>query len=69
MLQLTGEQDQRTHRVLAAAYAEVGRFSEAQAEIRRAVMLADGKRGNMTPDALEGEVRAYEAELPFREYR
>lgn len=52
---------------LAAAYAEVGRFSEAAEGARRALKLALMQENTALADALRKRIALYEAGLPYRE--
>ena len=64
-IQVTGESDPDTLDILAAAYAESGRFPEAIAAIRRAISLARA-RGESRPP-FEYRLSLYIEGRPFRE--
>jgi tetratricopeptide (TPR) repeat protein len=53
--------------VLAAAYAEAGRFSEAVTTAQRALKLAKQQNDQALAAALRGRIALYEAEKPFRQ--
>jgi tetratricopeptide (TPR) repeat protein len=65
--QQTGGQDPMILRALAAAYAETGRFSDAQAAARRALQLAEAGSNAMLSDMLRLEMKSYQAGSPFRD--
>jgi tetratricopeptide (TPR) repeat protein len=52
---------------LAAAYAETGRFSEAAAAAERARQLAVAQTNSFLAEALEAQLRQYQAGHPFHE--
>lgn len=52
--------------VLAAAYAEAGRFSEAAAAAREAVELAVQSESRSTTNAMRARLALYEAHKPYR---
>jgi len=52
--------------VLAAAYAEVGRFDDAASTLKRAVELAEQQRKEPLTEALRGRLACYRQGLPFR---
>ena len=53
--------------VLAAAYAEAGRFPEAVATARKALHQATQKNKRGLADALRGRIALYEAGKPYRQ--
>ena len=53
--------------VLAAAYAEAGRFSEAAATAREAIRFAESQGNAPRAEALRNELGSYEAKTPWRE--
>ncbi len=59
-------EEARTLDILAAAYAESGRFEEAVASARRALELARSKGGRVAP-GLEARLAGYEEEHPHRQ--
>ena len=65
-VQLTGGQDPAALDTLAAAYAEAGRFPEAIQTARRAVELAKRQNNGPLLDAIQNELRLYEAGKPLR---
>jgi tetratricopeptide (TPR) repeat protein len=54
-------------RTLAAAYAEAGRFSDAIETAGRALQLAKAQSNRAWADALQSEIRLYQAGLPLRD--
>jgi protein O-mannosyl-transferase len=52
-------------RILAAAYAEAGRFAEAAETAQQALQLADGQDNTFLVDALGKEIALYQSGLPF----
>jgi hypothetical protein len=66
-VQFSGGKDANYLRTLAAAYAEVGQFSETIATAEQALQIAtaQGKSGSAT--ILEKEVILYRAHTPLRE--
>jgi tetratricopeptide (TPR) repeat protein len=65
--QLSGGGNPALLRTLAAAYAESGRFTEAAETARRAMPLAAAQTNTVLMDALRGQIKLYEAGLPFRD--
>jgi tetratricopeptide (TPR) repeat protein len=65
-MELSGGNDPKFLRTLAAAYAESGRFSEAITTARQAMMTAtmQGKAG--LTHVLDGDVGLYRAHVPLR---
>lgn len=51
---------------LAAAYAETGRFSEAEDAALRAEKLADAQGDASLVERIRGEIDSYKAEMPLR---
>ena len=51
--------------VLAAAYAEAGRFEDARATIARAIQAANAERPDFVPQLLQRQ-RLYASDLPYR---
>jgi tetratricopeptide (TPR) repeat protein len=68
-MELSGGNDPKFLRTLAAAYAESGRFSEAITTARQAMMTAtvQGKAG--LAHVLDGDVELYRANVPLRAAR
>jgi hypothetical protein len=66
-VELSGGNDPKFLRTLAAAYAESGRFSEAITTAQQAMMTANmqGKAG--LAHVLYGDVELYRANVPLRE--
>ena len=52
---------------LAAAYAEVGRFSEAVQTGRKALQLATQQQKLPLAESLQAKIRLYESGTPYRE--
>jgi tetratricopeptide (TPR) repeat protein len=52
-------------RILAAAYAEAGRFAEAKETIQKAMATANGQGNTALADALQGELALYQLGLPY----
>jgi tetratricopeptide (TPR) repeat protein len=52
---------------LAAAYAEAGQFPEAVGMARRAMDLSIAKNNRPLADAIQTQLKLYEANLPYRE--
>jgi tetratricopeptide (TPR) repeat protein len=65
--QLSGGKDLRVLHVLAAAYAEGGRFPDAIATAEQALRLADAAAEADWRQRLEGETNLYHASKPLRE--
>jgi protein O-mannosyl-transferase len=52
-------------RILAAAYAETGRFAEAKATAQQALQAAEAQGNSALSSALRGEIALYELGLPY----
>jgi tetratricopeptide (TPR) repeat protein len=52
-------------RILAAAYAETGRFAEAKETARQALDAANAQGNTALADAVQGELALYDLGLPF----
>jgi tetratricopeptide (TPR) repeat protein len=65
--QLTGGENPVILHTLAAAYAEVGRFSDARRSAQKAIELAQAAGQKDLAGQLNGELKLYEAGLPFHE--
>jgi len=63
---LSGGRDPKFIRTLAAAYAESGRFSEAIATAKQAVMIATMQGKSGLARVLDEDVRLYRANIPLR---
>jgi tetratricopeptide (TPR) repeat protein len=66
-VQLSGGKDPNYLRTLAAAYAEVGQFSEAIATAEQAMQIASVQGKSKLATILEKEVILYRAHTPLRE--
>ena len=64
---LTGGKRSDILGILAAAYAEAGRFSEAVATAKIALKLAQERHLSHSTDALRAQIVLYEAQKPFRQ--
>jgi tetratricopeptide (TPR) repeat protein len=53
-------------RILAAAYAEAGRFGEAKETAQRALQSANVQGNSELADSLRDEIALYELGLPYR---
>jgi tetratricopeptide (TPR) repeat protein len=65
--QLSGNQDPDILRSLAAAYAESGRFAEAVPAAQRALQFADAQTGTELAEALQVQLKFYQAGSPYRD--
>jgi tetratricopeptide (TPR) repeat protein len=65
--QLAGSNNPTIAGTLAAAYAEVGRFSEAVTTARQALQLAIVQTNTAAVNALQMQIGFYQASLPFRD--
>jgi superkiller protein 3 len=65
--QLTGGENPVILHTLAAAYAEVGRFSDAMQSAQKAIELAKAAGGKNMAGQFNSELKLYEAGLPFHE--
>jgi Flp pilus assembly protein TadD len=66
---LADNKEQRTIATLAAAYAEMGRFSEAVATAQRALQLALNEGNNGRAAAIRSQLKFYESGAAFRDRR
>jgi protein O-mannosyl-transferase len=64
---LSGSKNPAIAGTLAAAYAEAGRFSEAVATAQRALGLAKAQTNDALIDALQSQIRLYQAGSPTRD--
>ena len=65
--QLTGGESPLILHTLAAAYAEVGRFSDARRSAQKAIELAQAAGQNDLAEQFDGELKLYEKGLPFHQ--
>jgi len=63
--QLAGGENPTILHTLAAAYAEAGRFSDAQRSAQKAMALARAAGRSDLVEQLNGELKLYAAGLPF----
>jgi protein O-mannosyl-transferase len=63
--QALGSRDPKVLDILAAAYAECGRFAEAKATAREALTQASASRQTSLASQIEARIRLYEKEQPF----
>ena len=54
-------------RILAAAYAEAGRFAEAKETAQHALEAANIQGNTTLADALQGELALYDLGLPYHQ--
>jgi len=66
-VELTKAADPIAFDVLGAAFAEMGRFSEAIASVQKAIALVNGRRDEQFLADLESRLKLYRAGKPFRE--
>jgi tetratricopeptide (TPR) repeat protein len=66
-MQLSGGQDPAVLDTLAAAFAEVGRFSEAVQTVRQALSLATQQNRQALAEVLKAQIALFEAKTPFHE--
>jgi tetratricopeptide (TPR) repeat protein len=64
---LCGGKDPQIIGAVAAAYAETGQFPEAIAAARQALPLAAAQNNTALADALQEQIKLYQAERPFRD--
>ena len=64
--QLTGNANPTVLHILAAAYAQNGKFSEALETARRSLQLATGQNNTALAEALRTEINLYENGFPCR---
>jgi Flp pilus assembly protein TadD len=67
MERLSSGKDSLMIMILAAAYAEAGRFPEAVAAAERARQLAVQQGNNSLADVLDAQIKLYQAGTPFRD--
>ncbi len=67
--QLTGSANPKALRILAAAYAQNGKFPEAIATPQRSLQLATDQNNAALMQALQNEIDLYEKGLPYRSQR
>ena len=68
-VQLTGGKDAKLLDILAAAYAESGRFAEAVATVQRALANASDQNDSVSADALRDRLKLYQAGSPYHQAR
>jgi tetratricopeptide (TPR) repeat protein len=66
-VRLSGAQDSMALDVLAAAYAEAGRFPEARAALGKALALATQRQDRTLADVLRSRLARYESDQPYRQ--
>jgi tetratricopeptide (TPR) repeat protein len=66
-LQLSNEQDPRIFRLLAAAYAENGRFDDAITAAERGLQLASARGDSALAATLEENIALYRNKVPLRD--
>jgi protein O-mannosyl-transferase len=64
--QLTNGANPRVLRILAAAYAQTGKFSEAVETAQRSLQLATDQNNTALAEALQTEIDLYQKGLPYR---
>jgi Flp pilus assembly protein TadD len=64
--QMTGGANPKALRILAAAYAQSGKFSEATATAQRSLQLATDQNNAALEEALRTEIDLYAKGLPYR---
>jgi Flp pilus assembly protein TadD len=65
--QLAGGNDPMLAAILAAAYAEAGRFDQAVTAARRALQLATGQNNTAMVSAIQAQLNGYQVGSPFRD--
>ena len=65
--QLSAGRDPEILRILAAAYAEGGRFAEARMATQHGLQLADARSDAELANALRSQIKLYQAGLPVRD--
>jgi tetratricopeptide (TPR) repeat protein len=65
--QLSGGKDPALITILAAAYAEVGRFPDAMTTAQKALVLATAQTNTAVVNALQTQIKCYQAGSPFRD--
>jgi tetratricopeptide (TPR) repeat protein len=66
---LSGGEDPMINMTLAAGYAETGRFPKALETAQRAQKLAADQNQGRLVDAIQGQIKCYQAGVPFRDAR
>ena len=64
--QFSGGSDPKVLRILAAAYAETGRFPDAVSTAKKALALAAAQSNTSLENKLQAEIRLYQAHSPCR---
>jgi Flp pilus assembly protein TadD len=65
--QLSGGKDPALITILAAAYAEAGRFPDAMTTAQKALALATAQTNTAVVNALQTQIKCYQAGSPFRD--
>jgi Flp pilus assembly protein TadD len=68
-VRLSGGENPRMLRTLAAADAEAGRFAEAAETARQALQLASGQKNDALAATLQKELELYQMNTPMREVK
>jgi protein O-mannosyl-transferase len=68
-VRLTGGNDAKFLDILAAAYAESGRFAEAVATIERALAKASDQNGSLNTNAIRARLKLYQAGSAYHQIR
>jgi tetratricopeptide (TPR) repeat protein len=66
---LSGGRDPAALDTLAAAYAAVGRFSEAVQSARQAIVLAESQHNGALADKIRARISLYQVGTPYRDVR
>ena len=66
---LSGGEDPMINMTLAAGYAEAGQFPKALETAQRAQKLAADQNQVRLVDAIRGQIKCYQAGIPFRDAR
>jgi protein O-mannosyl-transferase len=66
---LSGGEDPMINMTLAAGYAEAGQFPKALETAQRAQKLAADQNQGRLVDAIRGQIKCYQAGIPFRDAR
>jgi cytochrome c-type biogenesis protein CcmH/NrfG len=64
---LSGSNQPFNLRILAAAYAETGRFADAVKTAQQALRLAEVENNTILVNALRKEIALYQSRIPYRE--
>jgi len=66
LAKLSDPYDPKILRTLAAAYAEMGKFTEASSTAKQALALAQTQSDKSLTTALQTDIRDYQAHIPLR---